>query len=131
MASMMFLDIGSELRPQSNRWQLFEWPTSLKAPSSNPASHLAGLRNSISLQVPGDLQVETWPKAVINIGWVKLYLDNGPTVAKGKPNIRLENTISTALLSKWNRVLVQHWISRNEVGGFVNIELLWHSSLRC
>ena len=67
-----------------------EWPSGLRPCKwigrflvQTPLSALSGLGAQWRFEAPSDLWVETWVKAVINIGWVTL--NNGSMLAMGQP----------------------------------------------
>ena len=70
-----------------------EWPSGLrrcnknrKVPGSKPARRSAGLRDPTSLRGPRWPSGRLCTNAVINIGLVRLSLENCPKLAVGQPN---------------------------------------------
>ena len=55
-------------------------------PVQTPLGARLGLGTQPCYEAPGDLWVEIVENAVINIGLVRLSLENGPKLAVGQPN---------------------------------------------
>lgn len=78
------------LETQLRDFQSKKLQMNLKVPGANFTRHSAGLRKPISLRAPGELRIESWIYAQINIRSLTLPcpLDNDPTLAVGQPNSR-------------------------------------------